>query len=211
MIALRDADGRMRDHLYLVRLNPFHFQISVGYSPGMPLSLLEWQRRSQALMVVNGGFFTPENLAIGLVMVDRVSHGRSLQGYGGMLAILQSGPGLRVLADTPFDPGEPLLFALQSFPVLISGGRPSPSLDEQLFARRTAIGQDGEGRILFALAPWGGMTLSDLASFLASPDLGIDIAFNLDGGASTGLYLAEPEEGVPAFSLLPSVVLVHHK
>jgi hypothetical protein len=37
------------------------------------------------------------------------------------------------------------------------------------------------------------------------------MALNLDGGASTGLLLADPVEGIAPFTLLPSVIMVYPK
>ena len=78
-----------------------------------------------------------------------------------------------------------------------------------MMARRTAIGQDGNGRILFIFAPWGSLTLHELSVFLATSDLDLQIAFNLDGGPSTGMLLAgETAVEIPAFTLLPAVITV---
>jgi hypothetical protein len=78
-------------------------------------------------------------------------------------------------------------------------------------ARRTVIAQDRQGRFLFVLAPSGTYTLHQLSRFLVASDLDLELALNLDGGASTGLILADPVEGVPPFELLPIVITVHPK
>jgi exopolysaccharide biosynthesis protein len=76
-------------------------------------------------------------------------------------------------------------------------------------ARRTVIAQDGDGRILFILAPRGRFTLAQLSQTLAASDLNLDTALNLDGGASTGLILIDPPASIPAYTLLPAVILVY--
>jgi pyruvate/2-oxoacid:ferredoxin oxidoreductase alpha subunit len=48
-----------------------------------------------------------------------------------------------------------------------------------------------------------------MSRFLVESDLNIDRALNLDGGASTGLLLSEPAEGIAAFALLPVVIVVY--
>jgi hypothetical protein len=210
-IRLFDPQGRLTESVYLLRLEPGDFRFSVHYSPGQPLSLEEWRRQSEALLVVNGGFFTPANVATGLVVVDGQSFGRSYQGYGGMLAIFSSGLELYDLSHGPYEPSEMLLYGLQSFPILVSDHQPAGALDDTVTARRTAVALDDHDRLLFILGQWGSFTLARLSAFLVASDLEIEVALNLDGGASTGLVLAEPEEGIPAFSLLPTVITVHSR
>jgi hypothetical protein len=72
------------------------------------------------------------------------------------------------------------------------------------------VAQDFGGRILLIVAPRGYLGLHELAVFLAESDLGIDIALNLDGGYSTGLWL-EADEGsarIDSRVAVPSVISV---
>jgi hypothetical protein len=78
-------------------------------------------------------------------------------------------------------------------------------------ARRTIIATDIHGRFLIIISPSATFTQAEMSRYLASSDLELDAALNLDGGASTGLILADPEEGIPALSELPSVLLVYPK
>jgi hypothetical protein len=71
------------------------------------------------------------------------------------------------------------------------------------------IGQDRAGRLLFLVADRGYFSLHQLSLYLTHSDLELDIALNLDGGPSSGLLLAEPAEGIPAFSVLPVVITVN--
>ena len=82
--------------------------------------------------------------------------------------------------------------------------------DEGLPDRRTVIAQDRVGRILIIVAPSGFLSLHEMATFLAESDLELDIALNLDGGASTGIWLSAGEREVKIDSLtpIPSVILV---
>ena len=73
-----------------------------------------------------------------------------------------------------------------------SGGLP-PSL------RAMASGDRG---LLF-------FTLHGLATWLLESDLEIDMALNLDGGTSSGVLVASPPEGSPAFVAVPAVVALH--
>jgi len=212
IINLFDNDGRRKESLYLLRLEPALFRFSIGYHPGLPLGLNDWQRETEALIVINGGFFTLENTATGLIIVDGQVSGTSYQGFGGMLAISENGPEIRWLVEKPYEPSEPLLHALQSFPMLVKPGETTGYSDVgDLPSRRTVVAQDVNGRFLFILAPWGSFTLHQLSQFLLESDLELEIALNLDGGSSTGLILREPAEGIPAFSVLPAVILIHDR
>lgn len=209
-INLFDALGFQENHLYVLRLDPTHYRFDLVYAPGEPQTLAAWQAQTGALIVLNGGFFTPEYVATGLTIVDGIAHGVSYQNCCGMLTLPEGFPQLRSLATHPYDPQEPLYEALQSFPVLVhpddAGGRIEPGGQR---ARRTVIAQDQAGRIILLAASWSHFTLEELSRFLRQSDLEIEIALNLDGGASTGLLLATPAEGVPAFALLPLVIAVY--
>jgi uncharacterized protein YigE (DUF2233 family) len=170
---------------------------------------MDWQLQTNALIVVNGGFFTEEYLATGLVVSGGQVFGTSYAGFGGMFAITDQGPQLRALSQQPYDTNEPLLAALQSFPILVSpDGQIGFSQEDGLADRRTVIARDRQGRILFVLASTGTMTLHQMSRYLVESDLDLAVALNLDGGASSGIQLAEPSEGVAPFSDLPIVILV---
>jgi uncharacterized protein YigE (DUF2233 family) len=213
-IDLFGDDGRQVEQLYLLRLEPAAFRFRVGYRPGAPLPLRQWQAETGALLVVNGGFFTEAWQATGLTVVEGVASGSSYVGFGGMLAVSGNGPELRGLAERPFDPSEPLLYGLQSFPLLVQPGGVLGFPDEDGQSnRRTVVGVDGNGRFLFIVAPWGHFTLHQLSQYLLESDLDLDIALNLDGGTSTGLLLMgeggeETAVDIPAFTPLPIVILV---
>jgi hypothetical protein len=103
--------------------------------------------------------------------------------------------------------------AVQSFPVLVKPGGvmgfPADA-DEGIPARRTVVAEDTSGRILVIVAPQGTFSLHEMAVFLAGSDLEIDIALNLDGGGSTGLWLNSGEVGIQINSVtpVPSVIVV---
>ena len=212
VINLAADDGEWLENITILRLDPAFFQFDVGYRPGQPQSLPAWQEQTGGLLLVNGGFFTEANEATGLLISGGQHYGASYEGFGGMFAVTPGGPTLRWLPQQPFDAAEPLQAALQAFPMLLTpGGVPGPTSDDGHRARRTIVAQDTEGRILFLLAAHGHFTLYGLSYYLMASDLGLNTALNLDGGASSGLLLSEPDVYVPAFALLPSVIVVHEK
>lgn len=206
------ADGRPEEQITLFRIDPTLYNFAVAYRPGEPQSLAQWQQETGALLVVNGGFFTEDNQATGLIVVDGQPHGRSYGDFAGMFAVTAAGPELRWLGTRPYSPDEPLLYGLQAFPMLIkSAGEAAYTQEDSDQARRTVIAQDADGRLLFIVAAWGYFTLPDLSHWLANSDLNLQIALNLDGGTSTGYWLAQPETAVPSFVRLPAVITVSPK
>ena len=204
------------ESVYIWRLDQKHYRLDVAYD-SKPKTLDTWQSETNALMVVNGGYYSIENeryFPDGLTIVNGQASGQSFSGFGGMLAITDSRAELRWLVQQPYDAYESLHAALQAFPILVEpGGRLGFGADREnnVSARRTAIAQDRDGRILFILAPKGYFTLHQLSVFLTESDLNLDIAVNLDGGGSTGMLLANPREGIPSDRPLPFVVLVYPK
>ena len=209
LINLPSNEGGVRETLYALRIDPALYEFEVGYKPGAPQRLMDWQRELDALIVVNGGYFTPEYQATGLIITNGQAAGTSYAGYGGMLAITEAGPEVRSLTQQPYDPYEPLQAAVQSFPMLVMpGGQIGYPQEDGLADRRTVIAQDRQGRILFILAQTGTLTLHELSRYLVDSEFDLSTALNLDGGASTGIQLAEPSDGVAPYSLLPIVIAV---
>jgi exopolysaccharide biosynthesis protein len=216
MIRLYNEQNQHIESIYIFRLDQNLFRLDVAYHV-TPQSLEDWQRETNARMVINGGFFRVENekyIPNGLTIVNGQALGDSYEGFGGMLAIHEGLAQLRWLVQEPYDTGEQLWAALQSFPLLVKPGGElgfPAEFEDNLQARRTAIAQDREGRILFLLAPRGHFTLHQLSLFLTGSDLNLNIAINLDGGPSSGIMLAEPREVILSQSLLPIVILVYSR
>jgi uncharacterized protein YigE (DUF2233 family) len=150
----------------------------------------------------------------GLSIINGEILGSSYGSFAGMLAIDERSAQLRWLAEKPYDRGEPLMAGLQSFPLLIKPGGKlgfSEQHEDNLQARRTVIGQDKQGRMLFLVASQGYFTLHRLSVYLTESDLDLEIAMNLDGGPSSGILVANPREIVPAQSLLPLVILAYDR
>jgi len=200
--------------VHIWRLDQKRFRLNVAYAD-QPKSLDTWQKETNADLVVNGGYFSIANdkyFPDGLTVVDGKASGRSFTGYGGMLAIDQSGAKLRWLVEKPYNPTERLQAALQAFPILVEPGGKlgfGQEKDTNARARRTVIAQDKAGRILFIVIPEAHFTLHELSLYLTESALDLDIALNLDGGGSTGILVANPREIISPNTLLPFVILVY--
>ncbi len=196
----------------VLRVDPAVYRFEVGYRPGQPQTLREWALESGGEIVINGGFFTPEWTATGLIIAGGEASGRSYGDFAGMVAIRDGRPEIRWLGAAPYDPAEPLEGALQAFPLLIRpGGVPgiNADLERDTPDRRTAVAVDRSGRFLLIITPRGGLTLHAFSRFLAGADFDLEIALNLDGGTSSGLLWREGDQmtGIPAFTPLPAVLI----
>jgi uncharacterized protein YigE (DUF2233 family) len=199
------------ERLTIVRLDPTAVRFRVHYDPFNPRMVSEWAGRLQALLVVNGGYFTPENETVGLLISDGQKWGAVYGDYAGLFAVAANDAAdeqvsVRWLRDRPYDPAEPLIEGLMSFPVLVKPGGVMgfpAAADDGRSARRTVVAQDFEGCILVIVGPRGHLSLHELARFLAESDLELDVALNLDGGFSTGMWLDAGEKSVKIDSHVP--------
>jgi uncharacterized protein YigE (DUF2233 family) len=203
----------------LVRIDPARFAFRVHYDPARAATVQRWQERIGGLLVVNGGFFESDNAPVGLLVADGEVFGTSLDQYdepyseyGGMFGVVGEAVGIRLLAEAPYQPDEPLDQAVQGFPMLVDNGeRP---VDFELpgdAARRTAIALDQSGRVLIIVIDSVEISLPDLRDWLVATDeLAISAALNLDGGPSTGMALAAGRWRVECQSRarVPSVIEV---
>ncbi|MCX7683243.1 MAG: phosphodiester glycosidase family protein [Anaerolineae bacterium] len=200
-------NGPVTERVTIVRLAPAQARFRVHYVPGQPLPVSGWADALERPLVVNGGYFTPEYETVGLLVSDGHVWGTPYGDFAGMFAVTaEESVSIRWLRLHPYDPNEPLREAIQSFPVLVKPGGimgfPADA-DDGRPARRTVVAQDREGNILFIVAPRGYLSLHRLAVFLASSDLNLDVALNLDGGYSTGLWLDVAGHPVQIDSLVP--------
>jgi exopolysaccharide biosynthesis protein len=205
--------GVGRERLTLVRLDPDQIRLRVIYQPAHPRRVGEWARvLPEALLVVNAGYFTSEMQATGLIVSDGVSAGRSYDDFAGMLAVGAGGQvSLRWLRTSPFDPDEGLAQAVQSFPVLVKPGGVMgfpPDADEGQRSRRTVVAQDTAGRIILLASPMPRFSLHELAIWLTESDLELEIAMNLDGGTSTGLWIKSHANPIDSLVPVPAVIAV---
>ena len=199
----------------LARIDPTRFEFRVHYTPDAPATIAEWQARTGATLLINGGFFMTDDRALGLVVVDGESSGVSFDGHGGMLSVTGEEVSIRSLEQFPYRPAEPLDQAVQGRPMLLyPGGIPAEFDLSADLSRRTAVAQDGEGRILFLVNDYGALSLYDLRDWMAAAaELDLTVALNLDGGGSTGFALIAGGRSVliDSWSAVPDVVALYPK
>jgi hypothetical protein len=214
VIQIYDNQSQPVETVHIWRVDQKQFRLDVAFDKH-PKSLDDWQSQTDAVMVVNDGYFSINNEQYspdGLTVLKGAASGKSFTGFGGMLAVTGRGAELRWLVEKPYHPGERLDAALQAFPILVTPGGGlgfGSEKEDHVGARRTVIAQDRQGRILFLVTPQGYFSLHQLSAYLIGSDLDLDVAINLDGGGSTGLLVADPREVIPSKVLLPFVILVY--
>jgi len=209
------SPGNNEDTVTIVRFDLRHISLSVAYQPAQPLSMSEWMRKEHATTIINGGYFDNQNIATALVISNGQSFGTSYNGFGGMLSVDNQGHiDLRSLSERPYDPNnEQLQQATQSSPMLILHGKTTQFNANAAGSRRSIAAIDKQGRLLFIASPGTAFSLGELEDLLVGSDLSIDRALNLDGGASTGLYVNAGSQQVAIDSItdLPLVIVVKAK
>ena len=214
-LRVAEAAARPPIPVTIVRVDPASVRLRVAYAPDQPRPLRTWFGAERPLAAINGSFFQENYQTAALLVSDGAPSGASYEGFGGMLAVTSDGAvSIQPLRDQPYDPDQPLAQALQSFPMLVfPGGEPAQPDENGERARRSALAIDRAGRLLLIACPTSGFTLRGLAQWLSHSDLAIDRALNLDGGSSTGLFVADGglREEIDSFGRLPIVLLVEAK
>ena len=205
--------GAGRERLHLIRFEPDQIRLRVIYQRGRPRHVSQWASiLPNALVVTNAGYFTPEHQATGRIISDSIASGRTHAGFAGMLAVEPDGTTtLRWLQAQPYRPDEKLTQAVQSFPMLVKpGGKMGfpPDADEGQRSRRTIVAQDTAGRFVLIASPEFRFSLHELAVWLTESDLDLDIAMNLDGGTSTGLWTRNHQHNVESGVPIPAVIVI---
>ena len=190
-----------------LRVDPQVFMFRAHYAE--PRTLRGWSESLPgAVAFVNANFFDPQDQVLGLLITDGQVFGIPYTNRGGWFGVQNGLPFVRSTVTMPYR-GEPLEQAVQAFPMLVENGQQAYTRTEgDRITRRTAIGQDIQGRIVLIATPGFGMTLAELSALLAESDMGLVTAFNLDGGGSTMMYFDAGDETYRLGSLDPVPVIL---
>lgn len=204
------SPGDNEDIVTIVRIDLHKVHLQVAYQPNQPLLMSEWMKQTNALAVINGGYFDSHNQPTALLISDGQTYGTSYSGFGGMLSVDNQGNvSLRSLSQQPYDPdNEQLQQATQSSPMLMVNGKRTQFNANAASSRRSVVAIDTQGRLLLIASPNQAFSLDELADLLASSDLSIKTALNLDGGASTGLYVHSGSQQVVIDPLTPLPIVI---
>jgi uncharacterized protein YigE (DUF2233 family) len=149
-------------------------------------------RREQGLAGVNGGYFDPADVPVGLVISGgrQIAPLRKARLLSGVLVVAAGRVQLLRIAE--YSPKRKATEALQCGPFLVDRALPVPGLNDTRTARRTFVLTSGPDRA--AIGFCSGVTLAQLAKILAThglaPDMKVQRALNLDGGSSSAFWFA---------------------
>ncbi len=201
-----------REALILTRVQPARVRVAVRYAPTAPRRVREWYLQEEADLVINGGYYSPENQALGLLISDKQGFGQSYRNFGGMFAVRGNKLTLQWLRTQPYRADRTIEQALQCFPMLVTRGKVVEGIqDNGEQNRRSFVAMDQEGRVLFGVTQAAQWSLTDLAQYLQrTKSLAIVEALNLDGGASTGLWIRGIDDArlIDSFDEVPTVIVV---
>lgn len=200
--------------LHIFRFDLQHYQLKLAFTQdtqSFPTSIYNLVRKNNAVIGVNGGFFTPDLKPLGLRMNNgEVKNPIKPTVWWGVF-YTQSGRAY-VVPQRAFRPSKSIDFAVQSGPRLIVNGN-IPSLKPGV-ANRTALGITRSGEIILLVTNGSPLSMDELAHIMLRPESrgGLDCvnALNLDGGSSTQLYanLDDFSLNVPSFAPVTDAVLV---
>ena len=175
-------------------IDPGQLKLVPNFSDKSPSNQLV--KDNQCELGINGGFYTPENLPLGWLVIagSEISSAKStsllLNGYvavaDGKVEILESKPKSLVS------------YGLQTGPVLVSGGKARQlSMAKDELARRMVMGTDKAGKAVF-LTVFNPQTeilgprLADLPQIVVmvakKEIIDLEAAVNLDGGRASAFY-----------------------
>jgi hypothetical protein len=204
--------------LLAVRVDLAQISPKVHYDPQTPKTVAGWQAAlPDALVVVNAGFFEPDNTTSGLLILDGVAVGESFDPaeryleHSGMLTISGEQAEIHMLFNCPPSKCTQAEQGVQGLPVLIQDSFPVDFALPEREARRTVVGMDKDGNLLLIVAYEQVMTLIELSDALLATDLELVSALNLDGGPSTGMSLDVEGHSImiDSISEIPSVIALY--
>ncbi|MGQ9815765.1 MAG: phosphodiester glycosidase family protein, partial [Candidatus Roseilinea sp.] len=165
-----------------------------------------------AAAVVNAGFFNQDNRITGLLISDGQVYGQTYRGFGGMFFVRDGQGVLHWLAEHPYQSDPRIVQAIQSFPMLVRAGQVIDGIPASAQrSRRSFVGIDWGGRVVFGVTTMPVWSLTALADYLVHrSDLALDSALNLDGGASSGIWVSGVPDGLLVNSIdkVPAVIAI---
>lgn len=174
-----------------------------------------WRMERGADLVFNAAYFNEDYTPSGFFKTERdisqvpwpsSAKQKDQHAYTFMVSILPNDFHLRYLpAHTQ---SEPTTDAFLSFPTLLADRHPLVEEDSQLYAERTILAEDADGRDYLIQTEKGSISLYEAAQWLAKQPEHFVIAGNLDGGPSTGLSMENGTNDIILPSApVPSVIL----
>lgn len=187
--ALNGSDG-----IAAIRHDPARARYAAIFEPlpQQARSVGAWlSSETQALAAVNCGFYAQDGNSyrhIGLLMAGNTILQPLQSGWGSVLIIRNRQVTITPRPQKLRGPGA---LGIQGWPLLLWNGQVVADLNNSTPERRTAVGIDGKGRVLWVVSS-NPLSLDAFARRLRQLDLALLDAVNLDGGISSGLRWRQP-------------------
>lgn len=201
--------------MLIVELPTSSWHWSAVSDPSHPKTVQEWREELGADIVFNAAYFnedfTPsgyfyEGKGTSTVPWPTAEQQADPHSYTFSVATDASGFHLAYLPTAPRE--EPTANTFLSFPTLVADGTPMVEENSYLYAARTVLAEDAEGRDFLIVTEKGSVTLYEIAQWLAAQPEQFVIAGNLDGGPSTGVSIEHGRWDVEEKSAsVPSVIV----
>lgn len=201
--------------VYAFRFNLQNFQMKMAFtqndSTSSSLAIPDLMARHNAIIGVNGGFFSPDLKPLGLrINEGKVKNPLKQTTWWGVFYTRNGAA--HIVSQKEFRSDKSIDFAVQSGPRLVINGS-IPSL-KQSISYRTALGITPKGDVILVVTKTLPMSIQELAETMQKPteEGGLDCinAINLDGGSSTQLYVRIKDFilNLPGFNSVTDAVLV---
>ena len=180
------------DNVHAFKIDPKFFQFSVFTARDLKetdSTAAMLAKKSGAVLAINGGFFSPSQKSLGLLMREgEVLNPMHKTKWWGVF--YRNGRTSNIVPPDVFQFQPGIEMALQAGPRLVVDGK-IPKLKEAV-ARRSGIGIQKNGEIVIAITDETPKTLQEFATMFQKPEekggFGCPNALNLDGGRSSQLY-----------------------
>ncbi len=179
------AQGDEVDRIALARIDPARFRFVVRSAPAGNRDLGDWMRALEAVLVVNGSYFsrdgTPDTPIVSAGA--RLGPRHYIANHGAFVASARS-TGVRDFASLDWHIAlRGAEDAMISYPLLVGrDGTSRVKADPRWLANRSFVGEDHQGRIVVGTTADAFFSLERLGNFLRDAPLDLAVALNLDGG-----------------------------
>jgi len=203
-------------HAFRIDLNYFSMGLLFAQdSQEVMASVKHLADEHNAMIAINGGFFSPDHIPLGL----RIQNGKirtplkTSTAWWGVFYVENNRP--YVTTPKNFQYNQNITFAVQAGPRLLVDGH-VPTLKEN-FDERSALCITRGGQVIIAATDNARLSTGELANLLKNPSkqggLECQDALNLDGGTSTQLYanIGRFYLYVPSFMPIADAIVVTPK
>ncbi len=192
---VRSLNNVLNNTLVVLRLDPEFWSFRVFFDRE-PKTIKEWQQRTRASIVCNGGFYQENFQPAGRILVNGASLGPFKNRHMKGMFLSEPKKGFEhlpkaTLIDLKESSSEEKISSyeqgIQSFPILLDPAgqvRVNPS---NFQANRTVLAQDRSGNIFILITEKPFFTLYDFGNYLKGLPFGFRFVLNLDGGLRTQL------------------------